>query len=106
MITPIDALVVVNYINNHGPGAIKPEGEGPVPNLDVDGDGMVTPIDILIIINIINGSSNSQNYISVDPDKDVPEKGESEPSGQVELEPATAMPEIAPDIEASRRRRR
>jgi len=106
MITPIDALVVVNYINNHGPGAIKPEGEGPVPNLDVDGDGMVTPIDILIIINIINGSSNSQNYITVDPDKDVPEKGESEPSGQVELEPAMAMPEIASDIEVSRRRRR
>jgi hypothetical protein len=106
MITPIDALVIVNYINNHGPGAIKPEGEGPVPNLDVDGDGMVTPIDILIIINIINGSSNSQDYITVDPDEDVPESGESEPSAQLELEPAMAMPEIATDIEESRRRRR
>jgi hypothetical protein len=106
MITPIDALVIVNYINNHGPGVIKPEGEGPVPNLDVDGDGMVTPIDILIIINIINGNSNSQDYITVDPDKDVPEKGESEPSEQVELEPAIATLGTATDIEEPRRRRR
>jgi hypothetical protein len=106
MITPIDALVIVNYINNHGPGAIKPEGEGPVPNLDVDGDGMVTPIDILIIINLINENSNSQDYITIDPEKEVPEKGESEPSGQIELESAIATPGTATDIEEPRRRRR
>ena len=74
VISPIDALIIVNYINNYGPGSINPEGEGPVPNLDVDGDGMVSPIDMLIIINIINGSSNSQDYISSDPESSTDEE--------------------------------
>jgi hypothetical protein len=106
MITPIDALIIVNHINNHGPGVIKPEGEGPLPSLDVDGDGMVTPIDILIIINILNGSDSSQDYITVDPDKDVPEKGEGEQLGPVDSKAPIASPEIAPDLEEPRRRRR
>jgi hypothetical protein len=106
MITPIDALIIVNHINNHGPGVIKPEGEGPLPSLDVDGDGMVTPIDILIIINILNGSGSSQDYITVDPDKDVPEKGEGEQLGPIDSKAPTAAPEIAPDLDEPRRRRR
>lgn len=58
-VSPLDPLIIVNYINSHGPGVIRPEGEGPTPHMDVDGDGVVSPLDILVLINLINsGSAN------------------------------------------------
>jgi hypothetical protein len=57
-ITPLDPLIIVNYINSHGPGILPSNGEGEaVGNLDVDGDGKVSPLDILIIINQLNNQS-------------------------------------------------
>jgi hypothetical protein len=59
IVSPLDPLIIVNHINSHGPGVIRPEGEGPTPHMDVDGDGVVSPLDILVLINIINsGSAN------------------------------------------------
>lgn len=59
VVSPLDPLIIVNHINSHGPGVIRPEGEGPTPYMDVDGDGVVSPLDILVLINIINsGSAN------------------------------------------------
>jgi VCBS repeat-containing protein len=59
VVSPLDPLHVINYINNQGIGAVPGEGEGG-GQIDVDGDGQVTPIDILIIINELN-SQNSQS---------------------------------------------
>jgi hypothetical protein len=57
-VTPLDPLIIVNYINSHGPGILPSNGEGEaVGNLDVDGDGKVSPLDILIIINQLNHQS-------------------------------------------------
>lgn len=113
VISPIDALIIVNYINNFGPGVINPEGEGPVPNLDVDGDGMVSPIDLLIIVNIINGSSNTQDYISADPESTTDQESVTDddvhsiPETEGESSsPATPLPVIDVESEISRRRRR
>lgn len=54
-VSPLDPLIIVNYINNHGAGNIRPNAEGEsVGNLDVDGDGAITPLDILIVINALN----------------------------------------------------
>lgn len=54
-VSPLDPLIIVNYINNHGAGNIRPNAEGEsMGNLDVDGDGAVTPLDILIVINALN----------------------------------------------------
>jgi hypothetical protein len=55
VLSPLDPLILINYINTTGGGLLgpEPEGEG-APGLDVDGDGRVTPIDILILINEIN----------------------------------------------------
>ena len=113
VISPIDALIIVNYINNFGPGAINPEGEGPIPNLDVDGDGMVSPIDLLIIVNIINGSDNSQDYISADPESSTDEEAIAdddihsipEPEGE-SSSPTTPSPVIDVEADIARRRRR
>ena len=56
VLTPLDPLVLINYINDKGVGPISAPGEGEdsVPDLDVDGDGEVSPIDILILINKLN----------------------------------------------------
>ncbi len=60
-VTPLDPLLLVNYLNNNGPGVIDPEGEGAGFNLDVDGDGLVTPLDVLIVINHINTQNRLAN---------------------------------------------
>ncbi len=56
VLTPLDPLVLINYINDKGIGPISAPGEGEdsIPDLDVDGDGEVSPIDILILINKLN----------------------------------------------------
>ena len=61
-LTPLDPLVLINYINDKGVGPISAPGEGEdsLPDLDVDGDGEVSPIDILILINKLN-EQNEQN---------------------------------------------
>ncbi|MDP2913628.1 MAG: dockerin type I domain-containing protein [Candidatus Omnitrophota bacterium] len=46
-VTPIDALIVINFINERGTGV--PDGV-----VDVNEDGFVTPIDVLQIINYFN----------------------------------------------------
>jgi hypothetical protein len=57
VVSPLDPLFVINYINNNGIGAAPGEGEGG-GQIDVDGDGQVTPIDILIIVNQLNSQSS------------------------------------------------
>ena len=52
-VSPIDVLIVVNYLNRTGGGQL-PAGLATPPYLDVDGDGYSTPLDVLNIINYIN----------------------------------------------------
>ncbi len=62
VLTPLDPLVLINYINNNGTGPIEQpgEGEGRLPDLDVDGDGRITPLDILILINKLNEQAEAE----------------------------------------------
>jgi thioredoxin-dependent peroxiredoxin len=55
VVEPLDALIVINYINEHGVGALasKPANySGPL--MDVNGDGSMGPLDALIVINSLN----------------------------------------------------
>lgn len=55
MVEPLDALIVINYINEHGTGVLsaKPtDYSGPL--MDVNGDGSMGPLDALIVINSLN----------------------------------------------------
>lgn len=66
IITPRDALHVINFLNENGPGETPPlpgtGGEGGSPAFpDVNGDGRITPIDALLIINELNNRSNGNN---------------------------------------------
>jgi len=55
VVEPLDALIVINYINEHGTGTLesKPANySGPL--MDVNGDGSMSPLDALIVINSFN----------------------------------------------------
>ena len=56
-VSPLDALVIVNYLNRGGGGVLSPISLGqilPPPFLDVNGDSFATPIDVLRIVNFLN----------------------------------------------------
>jgi len=56
-VTPLDALVVINYINGKqsGPLPIPPVPPSvPPPFLDVSGNDEISPQDVLIVINFLN----------------------------------------------------
>lgn len=66
-VSPIDALLVINYIDvNVGPGKLLPDGQlvprsvaesGTPPLVDVNDDGFVAPIDALRVVNFINAAN-------------------------------------------------
>ena len=64
-VSPIDALLVINYLNITDPAILAqalpvPEvGNEPPPFLDVNGDSMVAPLDALMVINKITESLNA-----------------------------------------------
>ncbi len=53
VIVPLDALLVINDLNENGARELIGPSTGP-PYLDVNGDGFVTPIDSLLVINYLN----------------------------------------------------
>lgn len=59
IISPIDALLVINYINDGLPTFLPPTNFQPAPFIDVNGDESVTPLDVLLVINHLNEQSNT-----------------------------------------------
>lgn len=57
-VSPIDVLILVNYINANSINTHLPPAGVVPPYLDVDGDGFVGPQDVLTVINYINRNSN------------------------------------------------
>lgn len=54
-VTPLDVLVLVQYINAHpGETSLPDPPTAPPPYYDVTGDGLVTPLDVLQVVNRIN----------------------------------------------------
>jgi hypothetical protein len=61
-VTPIDALIVINYINSHPNGELPPDPTPPATPeyyYDVNGDGRCDAQDVLTIVNILNSSALS-----------------------------------------------
>ncbi len=104
-VTPIDALLVINYINDNGPGAPPPNpggSSGGEPNArpfypDVNGDGRVSPQDALLVINELNsrnpGSGNGEG------------EGEDQSSGNTQWVVTTRTPQPQWTSDQSQRRR-
>jgi uncharacterized delta-60 repeat protein len=74
-ITPRDALVVINELNDYGSHPVPaPQSKTPVKfSLDTNGDNAVSPIDALQIIN----------YLNAPPPPDDGSEGEGDPTGEV-----------------------
>lgn len=53
-ITPIDSLLIINYMNRNFGDPTPPADEPPPPYYDVNGDNYITPIDALQVINYLN----------------------------------------------------
>jgi hypothetical protein len=51
-VSPVDALLVINFLNIFGAGSVP--GGSPPPYYDVNSDSFVTPIDALMVINVLN----------------------------------------------------
>ena len=58
LITPLDPLAIVNYINAHpGSGQLPLNSPDVPPFVDVDGDGFSTPLDVLFVVNKLNSNA-------------------------------------------------
>jgi hypothetical protein len=53
-VAPIDALLVINYINSNASDQIPASAQDGPPYADVDNDGFIAPKDALQVINYIN----------------------------------------------------
>ena len=58
-LSPIDALLIINFLNANPGDSALPDDADPPPFLDVNGDGLVTPIDALLVINELNAPATS-----------------------------------------------
>ncbi|MCA9212888.1 MAG: hypothetical protein KDB27_07485 [Planctomycetales bacterium] len=58
VVVPLDALLVINWLNEADSTALaEPSGEtAPPPYVDVNGDGFASPIDALWVINYLNSN--------------------------------------------------
>lgn len=67
-VEPIDALIVINFLNRSSSGAHPVLTAAPPPYLDVRGVGSVAPLDALLIINHLNrqASATGQGEYPVD----------------------------------------
>jgi ELWxxDGT repeat protein len=54
-VSPLDVLILINYINAHaGQATLPPRPTGHSPFYDATGDNAATPLDVLTVINYIN----------------------------------------------------
>ncbi len=57
MVTAVDALQVINYLNTFGPRTLT-HADTAGSKLDVTNDGVITALDALRVINYLNGGEN------------------------------------------------
>ncbi len=58
-VSPIDVLLIINFINFNGPSVSVIGLPAPPPYRDVNGNNVIEPLDVLEIINFINDRGNS-----------------------------------------------
>lgn len=68
VVSPNDALVVINALNSGGPRPLYAAGEGETPRMkiDVNGDFQLSPIDALQVINFLNKRGSGEGEAEVD----------------------------------------
>jgi len=66
-VVPLDALLIVNDLNNRGARQLldPTEGDSPPPYYDVSGDGWLTSLDALRVVNWLNANMSGESEASV-----------------------------------------
>ncbi|MDM8536252.1 dockerin type I domain-containing protein [Desulfobacterales bacterium HSG17] len=59
-VTPLDALLIINHLNQFGPRAA-----GIDEDLDITKDGFVSPLDALRVINILNNQTSESGLTEI-----------------------------------------
>ncbi|RMF42904.1 MAG: tandem-95 repeat protein, partial [Planctomycetota bacterium] len=59
-VSPIDALLIINFLNNNNGGGSVVGLPAPPPYRDVNGDNFISPIDALIVINALNSNAGGE----------------------------------------------
>lgn len=59
-VTPLDALLIINLLNQGGARPLTGSGLATTPLIDVSGDTTLAPIDALIVINYLNQQVNGE----------------------------------------------
>ncbi|MFO0939236.1 MAG: dockerin type I domain-containing protein [Pirellulales bacterium] len=54
LVSPVDALLVINALNSGGGRILAGSGFPTSPYIDVTGDGVLSPVDALLVINFLN----------------------------------------------------
>ena len=62
-VSPLDALVVINYINAGEPGSLPNVRNPNKPYYDADGDQKVSPLDVLVVVNHLNREGAGQRSL-------------------------------------------
>jgi membrane-associated phospholipid phosphatase len=60
LVTPLDALVLVNHLNESGSRSLHDAAPSTGPFWDVNGDELCTPLDLLMVINALNAMQDTQ----------------------------------------------
>lgn len=102
VLEPLDALLVINYLNTSPtmqvPNRVAPEL--PVGFVDVTGDRVVSPLDALMVINELNLRDSKESSVPLLPDADYLEKQVS--ADETDL-PSSIIDVLANDVGESLR---
>lgn len=81
LVSPRDALLVINYLNAFGPGVLPAPPVVVQGMIDVNADGRVSPLDALLVINVLNqqrasgeGESSANSAVTFDFSNYLPEQ--------------------------------
>ena len=66
LVSPVDALLVINQLNNGGPRPLPPRPAGDMlpPFLDSSGDDFLSAMDALLVINELNRDSTPRPAVA------------------------------------------
>jgi len=78
-VTPIDPLLVINYVNSLESHHLGPGDPSPPPYYDVNGDNSISPIDALLVIDAVNSAAGGQGESAGGADAALPNNGSSNP---------------------------
>ncbi len=63
VVSPLDVLQVINYLNRNGSGKLPVRSESVPPFVDVDKDDRNSPIDVLLVINQLRRRAGEGEFV-------------------------------------------